>query len=110
MHCHRNAVGNRLTLRKRDGRTVAFAYDALNRLVARTYPQGGARPVHYGYGLRDEQLYARFDSPSGPGITNAYDAFGSSPIAACAGPAPAGAGRSPFKPQPMRTAVGDVNS
>ena len=34
------------------------------------------RDVHYSYGLRNLQLSARFDSPSGEGVTNAYDGFG----------------------------------
>ena len=34
--------GNRTNLRKRDGRNIAFAYDALNRVTSKTYPQGGA--------------------------------------------------------------------
>jgi RHS repeat-associated protein len=71
-----DAAGNRTSLRKRDGRTIAFAYDNLNRLISKTYPQGGARPVYYGYDLRNLQLFARFDSVSGEGIGNAYDGFG----------------------------------
>jgi RHS repeat-associated protein len=71
-----DAAGNRMSLRKRDGRRIAFAYDALGRLTAKTYPDGGARAVHYGYDLRNLQLFARFDSPSGEGVTNAYDGFG----------------------------------
>lgn len=34
------------------------------------------RDVFYGYDLRDLQLYARFDSSTGEGVTNAYDPFG----------------------------------
>jgi RHS repeat-associated protein len=71
-----DAAGNRTELRKRDGRRIVFAYDNLNRLAARTYPDGGARAVHYSYDLRGLPLEARFDSASGDGITNAYDAFG----------------------------------
>ena len=63
-------------MRKRDGRNIAFTHDALNRVTAKTYPQGGARPVHYSYDLRGLQLSARFDSQSGEGVTNAYDGFG----------------------------------
>ena len=70
-------AGNRTSLRKRDGRSIAYGYDALNRLTSKTYPQGGAQPVFYGYDLRNQQLFARFDSPAtGPGITNSYDGFG----------------------------------
>jgi RHS repeat-associated protein len=68
--------GNRTDLRKRDERHIALAYDALNRVTAKTYPQGGAVPVHYGYDLRNLQLSARFDSQAGAGITNAFDGFG----------------------------------
>jgi RHS repeat-associated protein len=45
-------------------------------VTSKTYPDGGARAVHYGYDLRNLQLFARFDSPSGEGVTNAYDGFG----------------------------------
>jgi RHS repeat-associated protein len=34
------------------------------------------RDVHYGYGLRSAPLYARFDSPTGEGVTYGYDGFG----------------------------------
>ena len=40
------------------------------------YPQGRARAVRYGYDLRNLQTFARFDSASGEGITNAYGGFG----------------------------------
>jgi RHS repeat-associated protein len=68
--------GNRITLRKRDTRRIAFAYDALNRVTGKTYPDGGATPVFYSYDLRNLQLSARFTSQSGEGITNGYDGFG----------------------------------
>jgi RHS repeat-associated protein len=68
--------GNRTSLRKRDTRHILYAYDALNRVTAKTYPQGGAAAVHYAYDLRNLQLSARFASQSGEGITNVYDGFG----------------------------------
>jgi RHS repeat-associated protein len=72
--------GNRLTLRRRDGTTLGFAYDALNRMTTKTVPASvtgaAAYGVFYGYDLRGLQLYARFGSASGPGITNVYDGFG----------------------------------
>jgi RHS repeat-associated protein len=68
--------GNRTSLRKRDTRHIDFTYDALNRVTAKTYPQGGATPVYYSYDLRGLQLSARFNSQSGEGVTNAYDGFG----------------------------------
>ncbi len=71
-----DAHGNRTNLRRRDGRNIAYAYDALNRVTAKTYPQGGATPVHYSYNLQGLQLSARFGSQSGEGVTNAFDALG----------------------------------
>jgi YD repeat-containing protein len=68
--------GNRTDLRKRDGRHIAYAYDALGRVTSKTYPQGGATPVYYGYDNRNLQLFARFDSASGVGVTNSFDGFG----------------------------------
>ena len=69
-------TGNRLSLRKRDGRVIGYAYDALNRMTLKDIPGGTARDVHYGHDLRGLQLYARFGSASGAGITTAYDGFG----------------------------------
>ena len=34
------------------------------------------RDVYYGYDLRNAQLFARFDSSTGEGVTNVYDGFG----------------------------------
>lgn len=81
--------GNRTSLRKRDGRTITYAFDALNRITAKILPDGCApiqagacapasatRDVYYGYDWRGLQLYARFDSPSGEGVTTSYDGFG----------------------------------
>jgi RHS repeat-associated protein len=73
-------AGNRTTLRKRDGTTLTFTYDNLNRVLTKTVPasvSGAAGySVYYGYDLRNAQTYARFGSASGLGITNAYDGFG----------------------------------
>jgi RHS repeat-associated protein len=79
--------GNRLTLRKRDGRMIAFAYDALNRVTTKDVCGPGSatctdlpsiylRDVYYEYDLRGLQTKARFDSIAGAGITYAYDGFG----------------------------------
>jgi RHS repeat-associated protein len=67
---------NRTDLRKRDTRHIAYVYDALNRVTSKTYPQGGASPVYYGYDNRNLQTFARFDSTGGQGVTNTYDGFG----------------------------------
>jgi RHS repeat-associated protein len=81
--------GNRTSLRKRDGRIISYTYDALNHIVLKAVngtcvlsytcsmaPSSAFRNVYYDYDLRGLQLYARFDSTSGPGLANAYDGFG----------------------------------
>jgi RHS repeat-associated protein len=82
--------GNRLTLRKRDGRTFGFNYDALNRVTSKIVPDACVagyactnvpaamtRDVYYSYDLRGLQTAARFDGPSGgDAVTSGYDGFG----------------------------------
>jgi RHS repeat-associated protein len=75
-------IGNRTSLRKRDGSILTYAYDALNRMIVKTVPERAGltavqtRDVYYRYDLRNLQLSARFDSQSGEGITNSYDGLG----------------------------------
>lgn len=85
-----DAVGNRISLRRRDGRTLTFNYDNLNRVTSKIVPDGCAplqvgactpaaatRDVYYTYDIMGHQLTAKFDSASGAdGITSTYDAFG----------------------------------
>lgn len=77
-----DANDNRLTHRKRDGRVISYAYDALNRMTSKIIPDGwglpasATRDVYYGYDLRGLQTFARFDAPSGEGVSNAWDALG----------------------------------
>ena len=77
-----DASGNRTTLRKRDGSTLTYEYDALNRMTKKVVPPRSGltaaqtRDVFYGYDLRGLQTYARFDSASGEGVTMSYDGFG----------------------------------
>ncbi|HEX8239200.1 MAG TPA: RHS repeat-associated core domain-containing protein [Allosphingosinicella sp.] len=72
--------GNRTTLRKRDGVSLTFLYDGLNRMTQKSVPASvtGAAgySVFYGYDLRGLQTYARFGSAAGAGVTNTYDTFG----------------------------------
>jgi len=72
--------GNRISLRKRDGTTLTYAYDNLNRVTQKTVPGSASGAagysVFYGYDARGLQTYARFGSASGPGVTNGYDGFG----------------------------------
>jgi RHS repeat-associated protein len=74
--------GNRTSLRKRDGATITYQYDALNRMTAKIVPErpnlaaAQTRDVHYAYDLRGLQTGARFDSQSGEGVSTSYDGFG----------------------------------
>lgn len=75
-------AGNRTSLRKRDGSTLGFQYDALNRMTVKAVPERTGlgpvhtRDVHFAYDLRGLQTRARFDGLEGEGITQAYDGFG----------------------------------
>ncbi|MGC1271745.1 MAG: RHS repeat-associated core domain-containing protein [Croceibacterium sp.] len=76
-----DANGNRTSLRKRDGRTLTYQYDALNRMTVKIVPEGAinaafTRDVYYGYDLRGLQTFARFDSTTGEGVAFGYDGFG----------------------------------
>jgi len=77
-----DANGNRTSLRKRDGSTLIYSYNALNRVVTKIVPERSdlnatnTRDVYYGYDLQGHQLYARFDSAAGQGLTNTWDGFG----------------------------------
>jgi RHS repeat-associated protein len=81
-HYTYDANGNRTSFRKRDGSTIAYTYDNLNRMTQKTVPERSGlnathtRDVYYGYDLRGLQLYARFDNASGEGVATAYDGFG----------------------------------
>ncbi|NIJ21139.1 RHS repeat-associated protein [Sphingomonas naasensis] len=85
-----DANGNRTSLRKRDGRGFAYAYDALNRMTSKTVPDACVsgyactnvpssmtRDIYYSYDSRGLQTAARFDSASGAdAVTSSYDGFG----------------------------------
>jgi RHS repeat-associated protein len=75
-----DANGNRTTLRKRDGVTLAYAYDALDRVTQKNVPASATGAPGYGvftgYDNRGPELYARFGSPTGAGITDTYDNAG----------------------------------
>jgi len=77
-----DAAGNRLSLRKRDGSTLSYTYDFLNRMTIKTVPERTGldpthtRDVYYDYDLQGRETKVRFDSLSGEGDTTAYDGFG----------------------------------
>ena len=58
-----DAVGNLTSLRKRSGQSIAFAYDNLNRLTARTYPTV-ADNVSFAYDLVGRRTAANFANGS----------------------------------------------
>ena len=66
--------GNRVSLRKRDGGVLGYAYDALNRMVVKVTP-GNLANVRYAYDLRGLQTAAWFTG-NGWGVGNSYDGFG----------------------------------
>ncbi|MEA3049102.1 MAG: hypothetical protein QOG84_938 [Sphingomonadales bacterium] len=61
-------------LRKRDGTTITYSFDGLDRSIQKNVPasSGGAAAysVSYKYDLRGLQTEARFGSLSGPGISS----------------------------------------
>ena len=77
-----DAAGNRTSFRKRDGSTLTYTYDNLNRIIVKTVPSRAGlaathtRSVYSGYDVRGLPTHARFDSATGEGVTMAYDAFG----------------------------------
>jgi RHS repeat-associated protein len=77
-----DTVGNRTSLRKRDGSILAYLYDSLNRVIRKTVPERAGltaaqtRDVYYDYDARGLQTKARFDNLDGEGVTHYYDGFG----------------------------------
>lgn len=69
-----DADDNRTSLRKRDGQTISYSYDNLDRMSLKDLP-GTAADVSYSYDARGHQVTATFTS-SGQGLTNTYDGFG----------------------------------
>lgn len=68
-----DANGNRKSLKKRDGTTVIYTYDDLNRVVATDFP-GTALDTTASYELRGNQLTSTLTA-SGVTITDVYDGF-----------------------------------
>jgi YD repeat-containing protein len=68
--------GNLRTERKRDGTTVTFAYDGLNRPITKDFSDPSMPDVYYSYDLRGLTSYSKFGGDGGPGETNEYNGFG----------------------------------
>ena len=75
-----DSVGNRTSLRKRDGKTLTYSFDGLNRVRSKTVPASATGvpgySVRYGYDVQGLQTFARFSSTTGTGVTQQYDGFG----------------------------------
>ncbi len=76
-----DANGNRTSLRKRDGSTLTYSFDFLNRMTTKVVPERSGldsthtRDVYYGYDSFGRMTYARFDSTAGVGISTGYNGF-----------------------------------
>ena len=68
--------GNRTSLRKRDGRTITYGFDNLNRVILKDIPGTTNKDVYYDYDLRGLQTDVRFGSLSGAGVARIYDGHG----------------------------------
>ena len=106
-----DAVGNRTSLRKRDGTTIAFQYDGLNRVTVKTVPASATGApgysVHYDYDIQGLQLFARFGSASAPVSPTTTTGSGGSYRAPTR---PAGsAARSPISTMPAAAAAGSTS-
>jgi len=68
--------GNRTSLRLRSEEYISYGFDALNRMHLKDLPDTSGGDVYYGYDLLGHNLYARFGSDAGLGVTNVFDGFG----------------------------------
>ena len=79
-----DANGNRKSYRHRNGATIYYTYDALNREIFKDMPiwagntDGTSKDIYSGYDLQGHLLYARFggSASTNTGITNVYDGLG----------------------------------
>ena len=74
--------GNVSTFRTRRNETITLVYDNLNRLITKLVPERSGldgshtRDVYLRYDLFGQMTDARFNSLSGPGVVNVFDALG----------------------------------
>lgn len=62
-------------LRKRSGSVIKFQFDSLDQMVKKDIPGSTADDVYYKYDSAGNELYARFGSHSGKGVTNVFNGF-----------------------------------
>lgn len=70
-----DADSNVTSVRKRDGQYIGREYDASGQLIRKDLA-GSAQDVYYRYNNLGQQVFARFGSVSGEGITHVYNGFG----------------------------------
>jgi RHS repeat-associated protein len=74
--------GNVSSFRTRRNETITLVYDNLNRLITKLVPERSGldashtRDVYFSYDLFGQMTDARFNSLSGPGVVNVFDAMG----------------------------------
>lgn len=70
-----DANDNQYKIRQRDGNLINNKFDVLNRVYKKDLP-GTSADVYYGYNNLSLEVYSRFVTSSGEGITNSYNGFG----------------------------------
>ncbi len=67
---------NRLTWRRRNGITIDYVYDGLDRETEESVPGTSMRSIFTTYDYMSRMLGKTFDSATGPGTSYAYDGLG----------------------------------
>jgi RHS repeat-associated protein len=74
--------GNKTSWRRRNGQTIGYVYDNLNRKVTEDLPDfagnpgGAGRDIYVGYDLLNRVTYKRYGSDTGTGVSYVYDKAG----------------------------------
>lgn len=69
--------GNRTSYRKRDGRVIAYQYNALNQMVVKDLPNTTTADVYYEYDANGRLYTARFGSATAtPSVMMSWDGIG----------------------------------
>jgi RHS repeat-associated protein len=71
-----DANGNLTSKRLRNGDSVTFTFDALNRPTLEHFVSGASRDVSWSYDLLGRTLSTTWSSATGPGVSYTYDALG----------------------------------
>lgn len=71
-----DAADNQTSIRKRDGQSILFTYDNLNRQSLKDIPSATTTDVYTRYDQRGRPKFAHFGSLTGTGVDYAYDLAG----------------------------------